>query len=148
MTGIAHIELKEVNKCHFLTTKGPQNSYIKLLTIVSYCLNKYPTFVQPFPIKLLLYSIFFNEWKSVKLSLLVLTPPPIHITINQNVRACQRQRSRVGRLNRKHGCITVCLRLGDYTSVVSRTVGSVAISCYVFILDFQFLNVGFYLNGL
>ena len=23
MTGIAHIELKEVNKCHFLTTKGP-----------------------------------------------------------------------------------------------------------------------------
>ena len=79
MTGIAHI-LKEVNKCHFLTTKGP---YIKLLTIVSYnSLNKYPTFVQPFPIKLLLYSIFFNEWKSVKLSLLVLTPPPppIHIT--------------------------------------------------------------------
>ena len=23
MTGIAHTELKEVNKCHFLTTKGP-----------------------------------------------------------------------------------------------------------------------------
>ena len=56
-------------------------TYIKLLTIVSYSsLNKYPTFVQPFPIKLLLYSIFFNEWKSVKMSLCVLTPPPIHIT--------------------------------------------------------------------
>ena len=81
MTGFAHTELKEVNKCHFLTTKGPWNSYIKLLTIVSYnSLNKYPTFVQPFPRKMLLYSIFFNEWKSVKLSLHVLTPPPIHIT--------------------------------------------------------------------
>ena len=81
MTGIAHTELKEVNKCHFLTTKGPYNSYIELLTIVSYnSLNKYPTFVQPFPRKMLLYSIFSNEWKSVKLSLLVLTPLPIHIT--------------------------------------------------------------------
>ena len=36
MTWIAHTELKEVNKCHFLTTKGPENSSIKLLTIVSY----------------------------------------------------------------------------------------------------------------
>ena len=80
MAGFAHTELKEVNKCHFLTTDY-YNSYIKLLTIVSYTsLNKYPTFVQPFPRKMLLYSIFFNEWKSVKLSLLVLTPPPIHIT--------------------------------------------------------------------
>ena len=35
--------------------------------------------MQPFPRKMLLYSIFFNEWKSVKLSLLLLTPPPIHI---------------------------------------------------------------------
>ena len=23
MTGFAHTEIKEVNKCHFLTTKGP-----------------------------------------------------------------------------------------------------------------------------
>ena len=54
---------------------------------------------------------------------------PANAHNNQNVRVCQRQHSRGGRLDRKHGCITVCHRPGDSTSGVSRTVGSVAISC-------------------
>ena len=54
---------------------------------------------------------------------------PANTHNNQNVRACQRQRSRGGRLDRKHGCITVCDRPGRSTSGVARTTGSVAISC-------------------
>ena len=78
--------------------------------------------MQLFPRKLLLYSIFFNEWKSVKLSLLVLTPPLIHITTRMSGPAR-------GSVPEGVDCITVCHRPGDYTSGVSRTVGSVAISC-------------------
>ena len=69
------------------------------------------------------------------LSLLVLTPPPIHITTRtsrgRNLTQINGAKGehRGGRLNRKHSSITVCLRPGDYTSVVSRTVGSVRISC-------------------
>ena len=69
-------------------------------------------------------SISLEICKAV--TLCVDTPANTHN--NQNVRACQTQRSRGGRLDRKHGCITVCHRPGDSTSGVSRTVGSVAIS--------------------
>ena len=54
---------------------------------------------------------------------------PANTHNNQNVRACQRQHYRGGRLDRKHGCITVCHRPGYSTSGVSRTAGSVSISC-------------------
>ena len=84
--------------------------------------------MQPFPRKLLLYSIFFNEWKSVKLSLVVLTPLPLHITTRPSGPA-RGSSSRGGRLDRKHGCIAVCDRPGHSTSGVARMTGSVAISC-------------------
>ena len=63
--------------------------------------------------------------------------PPANTHNNQNVRACQRQRSRGGRLDRKHGCITVCDRPGHSTSGVARTTGSVAISCNDLVKDIQ-----------
>ena len=70
---------------------------------------------------------------------------PANTHNNQNVWACQRQRSRGGRLDRKHGCITVCHRPGDYTSGVSRTVGSVAISYNGRLLDQRTCSNGWWL---
>ena len=72
MTGNGHIELLKVTRYSFQPSRARLNSYIKLqASVLNTSLPKYPTFLKSFPIKLLLYSIFFNEWKSVRLSLLV-----------------------------------------------------------------------------